>query len=688
MKRKVFLIFFLILILGWASFFNSFNLVAQETSITINGRGYGHGVGLCMAGAKGMAEAGYNYKDILRKYYTGILFSKVDETQTIRVGILGTNDPIQVIGNGSYSIYELEPSGKRLIGRGGLNEITTFFYTSGIYYISLPDGKTLDTSYGLRVEPKLGNSIKVRNLSLNYYGNLEILFSQSSQKLWAINELPLNQYLYGIAEEPESWPKESLKALAVAARTYAIEKKLNPSSRHKKDGFDVCSTSDCQYYVGVRNAPNFKVAVNSTAGEIMVSDDKPILAAYFSCCGGETENNENVWGGSALSYLRRVTDEYCSSSSYYSWSVSYSPDELKAKLDTNPKTSVPGNLIGFQIIKIGASPRVISLKIVGDRGTKEVSGEDFKRVLGLRSTWFSFRPCIRLSGQNRYGTAVEVSRQGWESSDFVFIATGENFPDALTGSTLSFKYNAPFLLSRAQDLPEETLSEINRLQPHTVIILGGKGAISEGVELKLKSKGMLVRRIGGKDRYETASLVARDLSSKTNLAFIASGENFPDALAVSSYAAFNQIPILLVRKNEIPESTKKELEEEEVRSTIIIGGEEVISKEVASRLPKSTRIWGIDRFDTARNIAKEYFKNLSESGKVFVSTGDSFPDGLVSASLAAKIGPAPIILVKLNSVPAPTRDYFVENSLLIKNLLIIGGKGAISDNVKSILQAL
>ncbi len=656
----------------------------------IYGQGSGHGVGMCLAGAKGMAEAGYSYRDILRKYYASVAFSYTQESQLIRVGLYSTISTISVSGSEGLEVFD-DSEIKLWVGSDEQSVIVS--YNEGLYTITTPAETIESNSSYIKIVPTSSSLLGLTNFSsLNRFrGNIEIKFSSSSNLLWAINELPLNQYLYGLAEVADTWPKETLRALAIATRSCALEKKLNADNPYKADGFDIKAIADCQCYLGYDyevQAPNFKQAVDNTAEEILTYDLNPISAIYHSCCGGHTENNENVWSETPVSCLRGVPCGYCSWSSNYIWSLSILADELQTKLNSDILTSVPGELQGFEILETGITPRVKTLRILGSNGSKDVSGADFRNILGLKNTWLNFRPITRLADFNRYTTAIEISKQGWGSAETVILTKGTDFPDALSGVPLAYKNNAPILLTESSSLSQETLEELKRLNPTKVIILGGEAAISSTVELQLQSEGIAVERIGGKDRYETTAKIALKVGSSNRTAIIATGLNYPDALSISSYAAYNQIPILLVNKDFIPDSTAQALTSLDIEQTIIVGGTGVVSSSVEGSLPNPLRIGGTDRYDTARKIAERYFLYFPGSDNIFIATGENFPDALASAPYAAKIGPCPILLTRSGSVPNSTKNYLISYSDYIKKLYITGGFGVISEEVQNELGSL
>ncbi|RBP04735.1 cell wall-binding repeat-containing protein [Rossellomorea aquimaris] len=276
----------------------------------------------------------------------------------------------------------------------------------------------------------------------------------------------------------------------------------------------------------------------------------------------------------------------------------------------------------------------------------------------------------RISGENRFDTAVQISLRGWNQSDTVVLANGQTFPDALAGGPLAYKMGAPILLTYKNRLPSETKEEIERLQVKHIYILGGTGAIDATIENELKKKDMKVTRIGGDDRFQTAGKIASYLPSKK--AIVANGRNFPDALAVAPYAAKNGIPIVLTESNTLPSSTKKITDQK--AETIIVGGKGVISAKVESKLPGTTRYGGIDRYETARNIIEGL---PMEKERAYVATGTNFADALTGSVLAAKEN-APILLVKKEAIPSPIKKLL--NSY--DSFRILGGGNAVSSGVE------
>lgn len=276
----------------------------------------------------------------------------------------------------------------------------------------------------------------------------------------------------------------------------------------------------------------------------------------------------------------------------------------------------------------------------------------------------------RTSGENRYQTAVEISHKGWpEGASTVILATGKSFPDSLAAGPLAYKLDAPILLTEPQSLHHTTKQEIKRLQSSKVIIIGGSAAVSHQVEKELQALGINVERIAGASRYGTASSIAERLNF--DKAVIVNGENFPDALSISAYAAINEIPILLTSQDVLPDETHATLKQ--VTNTIIMGGTAVVSNKVFNQLPSPMRISGSDRYSTnsmSVNMLGEW------SNKAIIATGENFADALSGSVLAAKFN-APILLVGSDRIP-PTIYSLLEN---FNDYTVLGGEGVISGSV-------
>ncbi|WP_422123969.1 cell wall-binding repeat-containing protein [Planococcus sp. X10-3] len=285
---------------------------------------------------------------------------------------------------------------------------------------------------------------------------------------------------------------------------------------------------------------------------------------------------------------------------------------------------------------------------------------------------------VRLSGADRYATSVAISKEGWESSKVVVIARGDDFADALTATPLAYQQDAPILLTRSNRLDANVKAEIQRLGAEKAIILGGTSAISNTVlnEIKGNLAGLqATERIGGKDRYETSKKIASRLGGNSDAAVVVSGLNYPDALSASSFAAVEEMPILLTRPDRIPAYTQEALKN--IASTLVVGGTVAVSEDVERKLPNAARISGADRYETSAEIANEFFL---ETGLAFVASGRGFADALTGSNLAANYQ-APMLLVKPNAVPASVDQLATQ----YWTVYIAGGTLAVSPEVAKAL---
>lgn len=293
----------------------------------------------------------------------------------------------------------------------------------------------------------------------------------------------------------------------------------------------------------------------------------------------------------------------------------------------------------------------------------------------------------RIAGSDRFSTANAVAVQGWRAgADTVIIANGYSFADALAAAPLAFKYNAPVLLTEADKLTTATMEEIKRLKPKRLMIIGGTGVISQAVQNSLNALcgSDNVTRYSGEDRYGTAQAIAAALGTTGQAVVVSGGNaNFADALAISSYAAYNGIPILFSNKNKIPTATAQALTAQAVKSTIVVGGTGAVSDHVMNTLPAATRYGGKDRYETAMILAKELHMNLN---RIFVATGRDFPDALVAGAYAAQ-SLSPILMVD-NGIPASVSGYLRANNTSINYLTEIGGEGVITPDQEIKLQDL
>lgn len=291
----------------------------------------------------------------------------------------------------------------------------------------------------------------------------------------------------------------------------------------------------------------------------------------------------------------------------------------------------------------------------------------------------------RLPGADRYETAVEISRARWSADDIhtVFVASGENFPDALAGGPAAAAYEGPILLTQKDRLPSSTASELRRLKPSIVYVLGGPAAVSDAVLSELEPLAhRFVARIAGDDRYATAAETSRyTFDPDVSVAYVASGLTFADALSGGAAGGPQQGPVLLVEPGTLPLATEVELTRLQPRSIVILGGSEAVSHEVEEQLDAHTtgavaRAAGTDRYSTSVKVSERTYPGPVQH--VFLASGVSFADALVGGVEAAMAG-GPVLLTGRDCIPAAVNAEI--DRLGAQELVLFGGTRALSPEV-------
>lgn len=288
----------------------------------------------------------------------------------------------------------------------------------------------------------------------------------------------------------------------------------------------------------------------------------------------------------------------------------------------------------------------------------------------------------RLAGSDRYATAALISRASFGAgAPVAFVATGVNFPDALAGAAAAAYLRGPVLLTAPGALPAATAAELARLRPARIVVLGSTSVVSDAVARALSAYAP-VSRVAGADRYATAAAVSRAVfPSGVPVAYVATGANFPDALAGGAAAGRERGPVLLVSGSAIPAATAAELQRLRPARIVILGSTGAISDGVAAQLwgygAQVTRLAGSDRYATAVRVSQSgYGANVPAT--VYVATGANFPDGLSGGPIAG-IAPGPLLLVPANALPSAVASEL--QRLSPSRVVILGSSGVVSDAV-------
>lgn len=304
----------------------------------------------------------------------------------------------------------------------------------------------------------------------------------------------------------------------------------------------------------------------------------------------------------------------------------------------------------------------------------------------------------RIDGQDRFEVGVSVSQTLYpddalpvEGVPVVYVASGFNFPDALTAGPAAALDDGVVLLVRPDAIPAAVAEELGRLRPQRIVVAGGPASVSPAVFDDLSRfvpSSSDVVRANGVDRYEASRAVVRGAFSETgsDVAIISTGANFPDALSAGPAAASQEAPVILVNgsASSIDSATRDLLDDLNVTSVYIAGGTASVSTGIESSLKSLLgsanveRFAGADRFEVGVLISQEFFPSAEYT---FVATGYKFPDALTGGPLAAAFG-GPLYLSPPECLPADVAFDILD--LDAQSITLLGGPASLTPAIESL----
>lgn len=286
----------------------------------------------------------------------------------------------------------------------------------------------------------------------------------------------------------------------------------------------------------------------------------------------------------------------------------------------------------------------------------------------------------RVAGPDRIATAIAASFFGDADASAVVLARSDDYADALAGVPLAAAKDGPLLLTPPANLDPRTLAEMRRcLAPGaTVYLLGGTAALSDSVEDAVRAAGYAVVRLAGADRYDTSLAVLQQGLGSVARVLLATGNDFPDALAAGAAAGARGGGVLLTDGAELPAAIASYVATSRV-PVFAVGGP------AAAADPLATAVEGPDRYATAAAVASALFDHPPAVG---VASGLSYPDAVVGGATMAE-GGGPLLLTDPRSLPPATADYLRTDPGAAG--FVFGGSGAVGDGaaaqVREALQA-
>lgn len=294
----------------------------------------------------------------------------------------------------------------------------------------------------------------------------------------------------------------------------------------------------------------------------------------------------------------------------------------------------------------------------------------------------------RIGGTTRAGTAAALAVDAFEPDDIsgVIIASGEDFPDALAVGGPATQVGEPLLLTGRDGLPPETIAALDYLQPFTITIAVGPSAVSPAVEAQLAEMSFSVFRVEGSNRFETAAAIAEQFGRLSpEVLYLATGRQFPDALAAAAAAGVLNGKVVLTEPDVLPPATRQVLADIAPEQLTVLGGINAVSEAVEAEAASLTggevsRREGPDRITTAIEVSRD----LPGGELLYLATADDFPDGLTAGAIAGAAG-APVLLTPADRLPPEVLTRIIELDPL--GIVIVGGDAAISSDIEEALRA-
>jgi stage II sporulation protein D len=364
---------------------------AAGTVFLLDGRGWGHGVGMSQWGAEGYARHGLGYRQILAHYYPHT-----------HVGIAPPRDVRVLLGQGKESVR--------------VGSAAPFVAVDAIgHKLHLPARSVvIDRRFLLR-HLKLRQPVRfepgAEPLEVDFAGYRgDVVVKAKPGGLMVVNVLPLDRYLRGVVpwEAPTGWHEQTYEAQAVAARSYTLAT-LKPG-----EDFDLFPDERSQMYGGIRaERTETNLAIGATAGQVLVWRDRIVPAYYFSSSGGRTSSIHDAWPRAAqVPYLVSVRDPYDYLSPHHVW-----PTQVLTAARVASVLKVP-SVLDVEVVR-NSSGRARAVRVRTPTGWRAFPGALIRDRFHLGSTDFDLH-ALELDEPDRalYGSPVKLT-------GFVRYALGE-----------------------------------------------------------------------------------------------------------------------------------------------------------------------------------------------------------------------------------------------------------------------
>ncbi|OAB87773.1 hypothetical protein AWH69_06955 [Janibacter melonis] len=603
----------------------------------LSGSGFGHGVGMSQYGARQLADDGWSARRILAHYYAGTTYDAVPDTQQVSVSL------------------EQSVTQSRLVGRATASGGGALTLRAGSRAVSAPAGTTVVvTRSGSRVvatcvscswAPLTATSITVTTSpsrtdlevsgSRYRYGRL-LLVPSAGSGLHAVLQVRLHdEYLDQIREVPWSWPGAALQAQAAAARAYAM-RKVSAGLRPECACHVTDTVADQVFHPVPTGAeltawPRWRAAVRATGstatGYVPRYAGQVVEALYSSSNGGWSLDAGEVFEAERP-YLvsRRDPASLTSANPYRSWTRTVSQTALARAF------ALP-DVVHLDLSDRGSGHAVATARATSSDGrSASLRGTVLRRALGLPSTALR-RTQARTSASDGPGLAAAVARSAPMSSSSVVLTSSydEDVLHTLVAQPLAGTLDAPLLLSGRRGLWAATVAELDRRgsRVRTAYVVGGPLVVRDEVVRALRSRGLVVIRLGGDSTDSVSAAVLDEIARRRTVRAVAvtTSSGRSAAAAFAGPARRLREPVVVATSTGLPTRTRAAVVRSGAGTAHVIGGTRHVPGAVADSLTASgmrvVRLPGDHDAQVAGRVSDHFARSVGGAEVVLAPAGSA-----------------------------------------------------------------
>ena len=522
----------------------------------------------------------------------------------------------------------------------------------------------LEVNNNILIGKEEGTTFAVGHKSDKYYIKEVYVYSNNQRSIMNANsyETKSNSQYVVYLDPGHGGTDPGASGNGIVEKNMVLDMSLRLKSKLEANGIKVIMSRTTDEYVSLQDRSN---RANSANPNLFISIHINAATAT-SASGIETFYYKNI----DKSLAQSLQDNLINSTGAINRGVKW--EEFYVVKNTNMPAS---------LVELGFLSNVNEANKLKDNNYQEKLINSM--LNGTLNYIYSNNPIVatRIYGNDRYETSYKLFEAGWKSSENAILASGLDYPDALSATPLATKYGAPILLAKNTSLNnQQTLLNLLKSKGvKNVFIVGGTGVMPGSFEGELSNIGISSTRLGGANRYETSVKIAQQVGSNTGEVAIASGLDFADGLSISSIAAIKNMPILLTDKNEVSDVTLNYINSNNITKSYVIGSTGAISNNVANRLPNVERLGGANRYETNKIIFNRFSSELKLSN-LYIASGLDFPDALSVSALAGR-QTSFVVLSNLKGVESSAKEVVTSARPYLDNIYVLGGNGVIVDNV-------